>query len=45
VVGPNGGASVSYLRARNTCTLTCHNTRHNADGSVTRANPSGNFMR
>ena len=35
VVGQNQGASISYNHASNTCTLVCHNTAHNADGSVT----------
>jgi len=43
VVAPNGGANlgtpISYNRASNTCTLTCHNYDHNADGTVT---PSAN---
>ena len=34
VVGQNQGAPISYIRATNTCTLTCHNAAHNADGSV-----------
>jgi predicted CXXCH cytochrome family protein len=37
VVGPNGGAPISYNRATNTCTLTCHNTVHNPNGSVATA--------
>ena len=35
VVAPNGGLPVSYNRATNTCVLTCHQTAHNPDGSVT----------
>ena len=35
VVGLNGGVPISYNRATNTCTLMCHNTAHNADGTVT----------
>jgi hypothetical protein len=35
VVGQNNGVPISYNRATNTCVLTCHNTAHNADGSVT----------
>jgi hypothetical protein len=35
VVGQNNGAPIAYSRASNTCTLTCHNALHNADGSVT----------
>jgi predicted CXXCH cytochrome family protein len=38
VVGSNGGTPVSYNRASNTCTLTCHQVAHNADGTVTQAN-------
>ena len=37
VVGPSGGVPVSYNRNTNTCTLTCHNMVHNADGTVTSA--------
>ena len=28
-------APISYNRGTNTCTLTCHNFSHNADGTVT----------
>jgi hypothetical protein len=28
---------ISYNRGNNTCTLTCHNFSHNADGTVTPA--------
>jgi hypothetical protein len=28
---------ISYNRGTNTCTLTCHNYSHNADGTVTPA--------
>jgi hypothetical protein len=35
VVGQNQTAPISYTRASNTCTLTCHNAAHNADGTVT----------
>jgi hypothetical protein len=28
---------ISYNRGNNTCTLTCHNYSHNADGTVTPA--------
>jgi len=35
VVGPNGGAPISYSYATATCTLTGHAYNHNADGSVT----------
>src|SRR5208282_3765547 len=34
VVGQNNGAPVSYNRTSNTCVLTCHQTNHNADGTV-----------
>jgi predicted CXXCH cytochrome family protein len=34
VVGQNNGGPISYNRASNTCTLTCHNAAHNANGSV-----------
>ena len=35
VVAQNGAAPISYNRGTNTCTLTCHSTAHNADGTVT----------
>ena len=34
VVGQNAGTPISYSRVTNTCTLTCHNAAHNADGTV-----------
>ena len=34
VVAPNGGMSISYNRAANTCTLVCHEIAHNLNGSV-----------
>jgi cytochrome c553 len=34
VVAPNGTNPISYNRDGNTCTLTCHNTAHNPDGTV-----------
>jgi hypothetical protein len=34
VVGQNGATPVAYSHATNTCTLACHNTAHNANGSV-----------
>jgi predicted CXXCH cytochrome family protein len=37
VVGPNGNLPISYNRAANTCVLACHNTAHNADGSVSQS--------
>jgi predicted CXXCH cytochrome family protein len=35
VVGQNGTSPVSYNHAANTCTLMCHNVKHNSDGTVT----------
>jgi len=37
VVGPNGAAPISYNRGSSTCTLTCHQVAHNADGTVSNA--------
>jgi hypothetical protein len=37
VVGPNGTLPISYSRATNTCTLTCHGTTHNPDGTTSSA--------
>jgi predicted CXXCH cytochrome family protein len=37
VVGQNNGVPIAYSRSTNTCTLTCHQYNHNADGSVTPA--------
>lgn len=37
VVAPNGSLPISYNRATNTCALTCHQTAHNADGTVMAA--------
>ncbi len=34
VVAPNGAFPVTYNRAANSCTLTCHETAHNANGTV-----------
>ena len=34
VVGQNSAAPISYNRTSNTCTLTCHNAAHNANGTV-----------
>jgi predicted CXXCH cytochrome family protein len=34
VVGQNQTSPITYNRASNTCTLTCHNAAHNPDGSV-----------
>lgn len=35
VVAQNGAFPISYNRATNTCTLTCHNTAHAPNGSIT----------
>ena len=35
VVSQNQGVPISYNRGTNTCTLVCHSTAHNIDGSVT----------
>jgi hypothetical protein len=37
VVGQNGATPIAYNHATNTCTLMCHNTAHNPNGSVTGA--------
>jgi predicted CXXCH cytochrome family protein len=37
VVGSNAGAPIAYNRITNTCVMVCHQTAHNADGSVTSA--------
>jgi hypothetical protein len=37
VVAPNQGLPISYNRAANTCVLVCHQTAHNANGTVTQA--------
>jgi hypothetical protein len=34
VVAPNSGSTPSYNKGTGTCTLTCHNTVHNMDGSI-----------
>jgi hypothetical protein len=34
VVGQNQGLPISYNRGTNSCTLTCHNAAHNANGTV-----------
>jgi predicted CXXCH cytochrome family protein len=34
VVASNSGLPISYNRAANTCVLVCHQTAHNADGSI-----------
>lgn len=41
VVGQNNGAPISYNRSSNTCVLTCHQTAHNADGSISTAAKAG----
>jgi predicted CXXCH cytochrome family protein len=38
VVGSNNGAPISYNRSSNTCVLMCHQTAHNADGSISSSN-------
>lgn len=38
VVAPNGAFQISYNRAANSCTLTCHQTAHNANGTVNGLN-------
>ena len=45
VVGQNNGAPISYSRGSNTCTLTCHQVAHNADGSITSAQMAGQRAR
>ena len=40
VVGLNGAAPIAYNRTTNTCTLMCHNTAHNADGTVVASGTS-----
>jgi hypothetical protein len=45
VVGQNNAAPISYNRGSNTCTLTCHQTAHNADGSISSAQVSGQHAR
>jgi predicted CXXCH cytochrome family protein len=37
VVGQNGASPIAYNHATNTCTLACHNTAHNANGSVSQS--------
>jgi len=37
VVAPNGALPISYNHGANTCTLVCHGTAHNADGTVAPA--------
>jgi predicted CXXCH cytochrome family protein len=37
VVGSNGTLPITYSRATNTCTLTCHGTTHNPDGTISSA--------
>ena len=44
VVGQNGGAPIAYNGGTKSCTLTCHNAVHNADGTVSAlglAKPKG----
>jgi hypothetical protein len=35
VVAPNNGQPISYSHATNSCVLVCHQTAHNANGTVT----------
>jgi predicted CXXCH cytochrome family protein len=37
VVASNGGLPISYNRGTGSCTLTCHQVTHNADGTVSSA--------
>jgi predicted CXXCH cytochrome family protein len=37
VVAPNNGQPVSYNRTTNSCVLVCHQTAHNANGTVSSA--------
>jgi predicted CXXCH cytochrome family protein len=39
IVGSNNGAPIAYVRGKGTCTLTCHNANHNANGMVSVVNP------
>ena len=45
VVASNAGLPISFNRAANTCVLVCHQTAHNADGSISalvaRHGPTG----
>jgi predicted CXXCH cytochrome family protein len=43
VVAPNGAMPISYNRAANSCSLTCHTTAHNPNGTVSglTAHPKG----
>jgi predicted CXXCH cytochrome family protein len=41
VVAANGASPIAYNRTTSTCTLTCHNAAHNADGSVTALSVAG----
>jgi predicted CXXCH cytochrome family protein len=40
IVGENNGALIAYNRSTNTCTLMCHQTAHNANGSVSNEQKS-----
>ena len=40
VVAPNGGSPISYNHGANSCTLTCHGTAHNPNGSVAKGTTS-----
>jgi Doubled CXXCH motif (Paired_CXXCH_1) len=41
VVGQNNGVPISYNRSSNSCVLTCHQTAHNADGTISNAVKTG----
>ena len=43
VVAPNNGQPISYNHATNTCVLVCHQTAHNANGTVTNATSRARF--
>ncbi|MFZ0305340.1 MAG: cytochrome c3 family protein [Terracidiphilus sp.] len=43
VVAPNGGQPVSYNRAANSCVLVCHQTAHNANGTVAHITARAGF--
>jgi hypothetical protein len=45
VVAQNNAAPISYSRGTNTCVLTCHQTAHNADGSTSVAQRTGQGTR
>jgi len=41
VVAPNASTPIGYNRATNSCSLTCHNAAHNANGTVTTGAVAG----